>query len=71
MEKKTNKIITILIVLILIACAVFAQYITYDKRFYKDGFKYNKSGAFANTREILIKPSDVEEDIRFVVDKKR
>lgn len=69
MNRKTIKTIFTLILSIVMIIAIFLSYITYDKRFFED-YEYKKGGAFATTRELIIKPIKKEISMKLITDKK-
>lgn len=68
MNKRTLKIIFILILSIVMVISIFLSYITYDKRFFEK-YEYKTGGVFSSTRELILKPIDKEEEIACIVDK--
>ena len=69
MSRRTTKTIFTIILSIVMVVAIILSYITHDKRFFSDGYKYKTGGAFASTRELIIKPIEKTEKIQVIVDK--
>lgn len=69
MSKRTLKTIFTLILSIVMVIAIFLSYITYDKRFFEEDYEFKTGGAFSSTRELIIKPIEKEEQMKFISDK--
>ncbi len=68
MNRRTTKTIYTLILTIVMLLAIFLIYMTHDKRFISD-YTYETGGAFASTRELIVKPNENEVTKKVITDK--